>query len=117
MYDDPMKPKLVVFAAAVAALAAATTGCVKAQVRGRITDCRGSSPVEGADVQLTSKAPDIAWEAVQTGSDGAYSFPVDDPRRALPVTLTAAKHGYQTTQKSYSAMPGPEDVCMQPTVR
>jgi hypothetical protein len=111
-----MRPKLVVFAA-VAALAAATTGCVKQQFRGRITDCRLSSPVEGVDVQLTSKAPDIAWEAVQTGSDGAYSFPIDDPRQALPVTLTAAKHGYQTTQKSYSVMPGSEDVCMQPILR
>jgi hypothetical protein len=112
-----MGPKVVVFAAVAAALAASTTGCVKQQVRGRITDCRLSSPVEGADVQLTSKAPDIAWEAFQTGSDGAYSFPVDDPKLALPVTLTAAKHGYQTTQKSYSSMPGPEDVCMQPILR
>ena len=107
----------MVFAAMVAALAAATTGCVKPQIRGRITDCRSSSPVEGADVQLTSKAPDFAWEAVQTGGDGAYSFEVGDPQRALPVTLTAAKHGYQSTQKSYSAMPGPEDVCMQPFLR
>jgi hypothetical protein len=112
-----MTPKLVVFAAGATVLAAATTGCVKPQIRGRITDCRVSSPVEGADVQLTSKAPDVAWEAVQTGGDGAYSFPVDDPRLALPVTLTAAKHGYQTTQKSYSAMPGPQDVCMQPILR
>jgi len=106
-----------VFAAVAAAFAAASTGCVKQQVRGRITDCRLSSPVEGADVQLTSKAPDIVWESVQTGSDGAYSFQVDDPRQALPVTLTAEKHGYQTTQKSYSAMPGPQDVCMQPILR
>jgi hypothetical protein len=73
--------------------------------------------VEGADVQLTSKAPDIAWEAEKTGSDGAYSFQIDDPKLALPVTLTAVKHGYQSTQKSYSAMPGPEDVCMQPMLR
>jgi Carboxypeptidase regulatory-like domain len=113
-----MRPKLVAFAAMAAALAvAATTGCVKQQIRGRITDCRLSSPVEGADVQLTSRAPDIAWEAVQTGSDGAYSFQVDDPQRALPVTLTAARHGYQSTQKSYSAMPGSADVCMQPFLR
>jgi hypothetical protein len=111
-----MRRKLVVFVATAAALGA-TTGCVKQQVRGRITDCRVSSPVDGADVQLTSKAPDISWEAVHTGGDGAYSFQVDDPPRALPVTLTAAKHGYQTTQKSYSAMPGPEDVCMQPILR
>jgi hypothetical protein len=112
-----MRPKLVLFAAMAAALAAATTGCVKPQVRGRITDCRLSSPVEGADVQLTSKAPDIAWEAEKTGSDGAYSFEVTDPKLALPVTLTAVKHGYQSAQKSYSAMPGPEDVCMQPMLR
>jgi len=107
----------LVFAVVATALAAAATGCVKQQIRGRITDCHLSSPVEGADVQLTSKAPDIAWESVQTGSDGAYSFQINDPRRALPVTLTAEKHGYQTTQKSYSAMPAPEDVCMQPILR
>jgi hypothetical protein len=106
-----------VLAAITAALAAATTACVKQQVGGRITDCRLSSPVEGADVQLTSKAAGVAWESIQTGSDGAYSFQVDDARAAFPVTLTAAKHGYQTTQKSYSALPGPEDVCMQPILR
>jgi hypothetical protein len=112
-----MSPKLV-FALVAAALAAATSGCMKQQIGGRITDCRLSSPVEGADVQLTSKGtPGVAWDAVQTGSDGAYSFPVEDPKQAFPVTLTAAKHGYQTTQKSYSAMPAPEDVCMQPILR
>jgi hypothetical protein len=83
----------------------------------------GSSAVEQESASSISllkgcaRRRDIAWETVQTGSDGAYSFQVDDPRQALPVTLTAAKHGYQTTQKSYSAMPVPEDVCMQPILR
>jgi hypothetical protein len=110
------RPNLFLAAALVTA-ATATSGCVKRSVAGRITDCRGSSPLEGADVQLTSHAPDVAWEATQTGSDGTYSFQVDDPVKALPVTLTAAKRGFQTVQKTYSDIPGPQDLCMQPTIR
>jgi hypothetical protein len=94
-----------------------TSGCVKRSVSGHITDCRGSSAVEGADVQLTSRTPDVGWDALQTGSDGAYSFQVDDPTRAMPLTLTAAKRGFQTVQKTYSEIPGPQDICMQPTIR
>jgi hypothetical protein len=101
----------------VATVTLTTTACVKRSVSGRLTDCRGSSPVEGADVQLTSRAPDVAWDALQTGADGAYSFQVDDPAKALPVTLTAAKRGFQTVQKTYSEVPGPQDICMQSTIR
>jgi hypothetical protein len=100
------------------ALAVAGTGCAKSSyVRGRITDCRGSAPVEDADVQLASPAPDVGWDAVKTGPDGAFVFKVPEPAKALPITLTAAKHGYQSVQKRYSAIPDVEDVCMQPTIR
>jgi hypothetical protein len=110
------RAKLCQAAALVAAVAAAS-GCLKRSVSGHITDCRGTSPLEGADVQLTSRSPDVSWEAAQTASDGAYSFQVDDPPKALPVTLTAAKRGFQTVQKTYSEVPGPQDICMQPTTR
>jgi hypothetical protein len=100
------------------ALAIGTAGCVRdAYVRGRITDCRGSAPLEGADVQLTSQIPDVAWDALKTGPDGAYAFQVRHAPTSMPLTLTAAKHGYQTVQKRYSAVPDAEDVCMQPTIR
>jgi hypothetical protein len=99
-------------------IALAWTGCVKPAVHGRITDCRGTSPIEGVDVQLTSQTPDVAWDAVQTGSDGAYAFAVGDAARAMPVTLTAAKRGFQTVQRTYSSMPSGDDaICMQPTTR
>jgi hypothetical protein len=104
-------------AAVLVAAPTAASACVKRSVSGHITDCRGTSPLEGADVQLTSRSPDVSWEASQTGSDGAYSFQVDDPVKAMPVTLTAAKRGFQTVQKTYSEMPGPQDICMQPTTR
>ncbi len=103
---------------ALALAGAAAAGCAKsAYVRGRITDCRGSAPVEDADVQLASPAPDLGWDALKTGPDGAFAFKVPDPTKAMPLTLTAAKHGYQSVQKKYSAMPDAEDVCMQPTIR
>lgn len=93
------------------------TQCVSSYVGGRVTDCRDSSALEGADVQLTTQAADVAWTAQQTGSDGVYAFKVDS-KQVLPVTLTAAKKGYRTTQKTYSSVPdGPQDLCMQPTMR
>jgi hypothetical protein len=107
---------MLLFALAVAGIAG--TGCAKSSyVRGRITDCRGSAPVEDADVQLASPVPDVAWDALKTGPDGAFAFKVPDPAKAMPVTLTAAKRGYQSVQKRYSAIPDVEDVCMQPTIR
>ena len=106
------------FAAFAVVLVVAATGCARsAYVRGRITDCRGSAPLEDADVQLASQAPDIGWDALKTGADGAFAFKVDSATKAMPVTLTAAKHGYQTVQKKYSAIPEANDVCMQPTLR
>ena len=98
-------------------LVLACSACVSSSLRGRVTDCRDSAPLEGADVQLTTQAPGVAWNAQQTGSDGAYTFNVED-RGALPVTLTAVKRGYQTVQKTYSATPSNmQDVCMRPTKR
>src|SRR5262249_33309465 len=106
------------FLIALAGTGMAGSGCARsAYVRGRITDCRGSAPVEDADVQLASPVPDVGWDALKTGPDGAFAFKVPDPSKTLPVTLTAAKHGYQSVQKRYSAIPDAEDVCMQPTIR
>jgi hypothetical protein len=92
--------------------------CAATQVRGRVTDCRDSTPLDGADVQLTTHASGSAWEPEQTGSDGAYAFEVGHNQDVLPVTLTAAKHGFRTTQKVFPSMPsGASDVCLQPTMR
>jgi hypothetical protein len=92
--------------------------CAASYVRGRVTDCRDSSPLEGVEVQLTSHAPGVAWGAEETSNDGAYTFQVERARDVVPVTLTVAKHGYQSTQKVYGSLPsGVDDVCMQPTMR
>jgi hypothetical protein len=69
-------------------------------------------------VQLTSHAPGVAWGAEETSNDGAYAFQVDHAHDVVPVTLTAAKQGYRSTQKVYESLPSSsEDVCMQPTMR
>lgn len=92
-----------------------SASCVGTYVRGRVTDCRDATPIDGADVQLTTKAPGAGWESEQTGGDGAFVFKVED-RSAMPVILTAAKRGYQTAQKMYSTG-SEEGVCMRPTSR
>lgn len=95
-----------------------TMHCASSYVRGHVSSCRGASPLEGAEVQLTSDAPGVEWGAEETGSDGAYAFDVGHAKDILPVKLTVAKKGYQTTQKTYSSVPGgAEDVCLQPTIR
>jgi hypothetical protein len=105
------RPALFVFALAC-------TQCAASYVRGRVTDCRDSSPLEGADVQLASGASGAQWSPEETGSDGAYAFQVAGARSVVPVTLTAVKKGYQSVQKTYDAVPaGAEDVCLQPTIR
>jgi len=111
----PMKHAIRVFFAL--GISPAASGCAGSFVRGRITDCRDSAPLAGADVQLTSRSPDAAWSAAQTGSDGAYGFQIEEATRVMPVTLTATKHGYGTVQRKYSAVPVSEDVCLQPTIR
>jgi|SRR5580658_872413 hypothetical protein len=95
----------------------AAVGCAGSFVRGRITDCRDSTPLQGADVQLVSQSPNAAWNATQTGSDGEYGFRIDAATKVTPVTLTAAKHGYGTVQRTYATVPVAEDVCLQPTIR
>jgi hypothetical protein len=103
--------------AAPALLAVASAACVSSTLRGRVTDCRDSSPLEGADVQLTTQAQGVEWIAQQTGSDGAYAFKVDD-KSVMPITLTAVKGGYQSVQKTYDSMPNAgQDVCLRPTKR
>ena len=93
------------------------TACVPSYIRGRVTDCRDSSPLEGADVQLTAQAAGAQWPAQRTEADGAYSFKVGD-RGLMPVTLTAVKSGYQSVQKTYdSVASSPQGVCMRPTKR
>lgn len=87
-------------------------------VRGRVTDCRDSAPLDGADVQLSSSTPGAEWNAEQTGQDGAYAFDVGHGKDTLPVTLTAGKKGYRSTQKVLSSVPsGALEVCLQPTLR
>jgi hypothetical protein len=99
------------------ALLLAWTACVPSYIRGRVTDCRDSSPLEGADVQLTAQAAGAQWPAQRTEGDGAYSFKVDD-KGLMPVTLTAVKSGYQTAQKNYDSFSSsPQEVCMRPTKR
>jgi hypothetical protein len=92
--------------------------CAASYVRGRVTDCRDSSPLAGVEVQLTSRTSGVAWTAEETGGDGAYTFQIEKAHDVLPVTLTVAKQGYQSTQKVFTSVPsGGEDVCMQPTIR
>jgi hypothetical protein len=92
--------------------------CAASQVRGRVTDCRDSTPLEGVEVQMTSHTPGVSWSAEETAKDGAYAFEVQRAHDVLPVTLTMARHGYQNTQKVYESVPSSgEDVCMQPTMR
>jgi hypothetical protein len=92
--------------------------CASTQIRGRVTDCRGTTPLEGADVQLTTHVPGAEWQPEQTGSDGSYAFEVGHDQGVLPVTLTAGKKGYRSTEKVFSSVPaGASDVCLQPTAR
>jgi hypothetical protein len=87
-------------------------------VRGRVTDCRDSAPLDGADVQLSSGTPGAEWNAEQTAQDGAYAFDVGRVKDTLPVTLTVGKKGYRSTEKILSSVPsGGLEVCLQPTVR
>ena len=95
----------------------ACPACVASQLRGRVTDCRDSTPLEGADVQLTARAAGAAWTAQQTGSDGAYTFKVDD-KSVMPVTLVAVKAGYRSAEKTYDSIPNEsQEVCLRPTKR
>jgi len=100
-------------------VALACTQCAASYLRGRVTDCRDSSPLEGADVQLVSSgAPGTQWSPEETGSDGAYAFQVAGAKSVVPVTLTAVKKGYRSVQKTYDVVPaGAGDVCLQPTMR
>ncbi len=66
-------------------------------------------------MQLATKDQGTVWEAQQTGGNGAFVFKVTD-RKALTVVLTAARRGYQTSQKTYSSG-NDEDVCLRPTSR
>lgn len=94
------------------------TQCASSMVRGRVTDCRDSSPLDGADVQLSSSTPGAEWSAEQTGQDGAYAFDVGHSKDTLPVTLTVGKRGYRSSQKVLPSVPsGVLEVCLQPTVR
>src|SRR5579862_1807750 len=92
--------------------------CASSMVRGRVTDCRDSAPLDGADVQLSSGTPGAEWNAEQTAQDGAYAFDVGRAKDTLPVTLTVGKKGYRSTEKVLSSVPsGGLEVCLQPTVR
>jgi hypothetical protein len=102
-----------------AVLMAACAACATQHyVRGRVVDCQTSSPVEGADVQLTAQARDVPWPAEQTGTDGTFEFSATNTKGVMPLTLTVAKKGYQSAQKVYSVLPSKdEDVCIRPTLR
>jgi hypothetical protein len=101
----------------VGAAAWLATGCATTSIRGRLTDCRDSTPLAGADVQLATDAPNMGWDAIKTAADGSYEFKFGDATQLMPVTLTASKNGFGTIQKRYSAVPPAGDICMQPTQR
>lgn len=108
---------LVGSASRVALLLLASPACMASSLRGRVTDCRDSTPLDGADVQLTAQAGGTVWPAQHTGGDGAYAFQVDD-KGGVPVTLIAVKPGYQSAEKTYSSIPSAaQDVCLRPTKR
>ena len=95
----------------------ACAACTASYLRGRVTDCRDSSALEGADVQLTTQAPGVTWPAQQTGSDGVYAFQVGN-KDVAPVSLVAVKAGYQSTEKTFASVTGgTQDVCLRPTRR
>jgi hypothetical protein len=100
-------------------LFAGAAACVKAQtLHGRIVDCQTQSPVEGADVQLSSQAEGASWNLASTGSDGAFAFEVRNPAAMTPLSLMAVKKGYRSAQKTFDTLPGDaQDVCMPPTLR
>jgi hypothetical protein len=115
-YDGAVMPASIRLLVGFACLSCAH--CAASYVRGRVTDCRDSSPLEGVEVQLMSRGSIVSWGAEQTAKDGAYEFQVEHARDVLPVTLTMTRPGYQATQKIYASVPSSgEDVCMQPTVR
>ena len=97
----------------------ALAACVKTnQLRGRVVDCATSSPVDGADVQLMSKATGTSWDAIQTAGGGEFAFDLQAPASQVPLTLTAVKKGYQSAQKTFTSVPsGTEIVCIAPTLR
>jgi hypothetical protein len=94
-------------------------GCMNtSRLHGRVVDCQTKSPVEGADVQLTSPASGASWNAVQTAGDGTFDFDVPEDAKGSALSLTAVKHGYQSAQKTYPSLPGSaQDVCVAPTLR
>jgi hypothetical protein len=96
----------------------AAAACAKTtQLHGRVVDCATSSPVDGADVELTSKATGTSWEAIQTTSGGQFAFDVQQPASVVPLTLTAVKKGYQSAQKTIPDVSGTQEVCIAPTLR
>jgi hypothetical protein len=100
------------------ALLAAISCAKSSQLHGRVVDCATRSPVEGADVQLTSNATGASSEATQTASGGEFAFDLQAPSGVAPLTLTAVKTGYQSAQKTYSTVPhGTQEVCVAPTLR
>jgi hypothetical protein len=102
---------------AVLLLVFACPACMASYLRGRVTDCRDSAALDGADVQLTAKAAGAAWTAQETGNDGAYAFKVED-KSFVPVTLVVAKAGYRSAEKAYDSIPsGTQEVCLRPTKR
>jgi hypothetical protein len=94
-------------------------GCVNtSRLHGRIVDCQTQSPVEGADVQLTSPASGASWNAVQTASDGSFDFDVPREAKGAALTLTAVRSGYRSAQKTYPSLPpAAQEVCVAPTLR
>ena len=106
-------PSVLVLALCVTASCANTS-----RLRGRVVDCQTQSPVEGADVQLKSPSTGTTWDAVQTAGDGSFAFDVQRPSAGAPLSLTAVKSGYRSSEKTYAALPGGvQDVCLAPTLR
>ncbi|HTQ48358.1 MAG TPA: carboxypeptidase-like regulatory domain-containing protein [Polyangiaceae bacterium] len=88
------------------------------RLHGRVIDCQTQSPVEGADVQLTSPASGASWSAVQTAGDGSFAFDVPREAKGSALTLTAVKSGYRSSQTTYPSLPGAaQEVCVAPTLR
>lgn len=97
-------------------LAILSTGCAASPTwRGVITDCRTTAPVAGADVHIDVAEPVSASNVTSTDDAGRYAFIIVGDSKKAHATLTVAKRGYQTVQKSYSGAAGEDTVCMSPT--
>lgn len=93
-------------------------GCAATQLHGRVIDCQTQTPVEGADVQLSSPDTGVSWSAVRTAGDGTFAFDVPRDSKKAPLRLTAVKSGYRSAEKAYPSLPrSAQDVCIAPTLR